>query len=100
MKSLEIYRLRVYKDYEDEKQRQWLAQSTVTSGQFLIAGGGLTGTTWATLSATDSSFNIMPEGSVGYWAISSNTKLHRKERPNWLHQKMTKVFFGWEWKDK
>ena len=87
------------KEYEDEKRRQWLADSIASSGQFLVAGTGITGTTWATL-ATDNSFNSMPEGSVGYWAISSNTKLHRKERPNWLHQKMTKMFFGWEWNDK
>ena len=87
------------KEYEKQKQQEMWA-SAATSGQFLVAGGGITGTTWATLSATDSSFNIMPEGSVGYWAISSNTKLHRKERPNWLHQKMTKMFFGWEWNDK
>lgn len=72
----------------------------------LLAGNGCvlaatsTGTTWASIAAVDQSFNIMPEGSVGYWAISSNTKLHRRERPCWLHQKMTKIFFGWEWNDK
>ncbi|CAB5221447.1 hypothetical protein UFOVP240_165 [uncultured Caudovirales phage] len=47
----------------------------------------------------DFKFNSQPP-SVGYWVISGNLHIHVQRRPNWLNQKMTKLFFGWEWKDK
>lgn len=88
-------------EFEEQKRKAWIANSVIGgTGTYLMSGSNGVGLTWASINATDTSFNIMPEGSVGYWLISSNTKLHRKERPNWLHQKMTKVFFGWKWEDK
>ena len=38
--------------------------------------------------------------SAGYWKVGEGLQMHNKKKPNWLHQQMTKVFFGWKWKDK
>lgn len=38
--------------------------------------------------------------SVGYWEIGKGLQLHNEKKPNKLNQKMTKMFFGWNWKDK
>lgn len=67
-----------------------------TSGQVLMNGG--TGLTWATPPQT---LSFMPTNdSAGYWEIGKGIRMHNKKRPNWLNQQMTKIFFGWEWKDK
>ena len=36
---------------------------------------------------------------AGYWKVGEGLQMHNKKRPSWLHQKMTKIFFDWEWKD-
>lgn len=82
------------KEYESKKREEMF------SGSVLIAGGGVGVSTWgnATLAPT---FEFKPEAdSVGYWEVSKGLYVWRKQRPHWLHQKMTKVFFGWEWKDR
>ena len=66
-----------------------------TSGQVLMSGG--TGFAWATPPQT---LAFMPTDSVGYWEICKDIQMHNKKRPNWLNQQMTKIFFGWKWKDK
>jgi hypothetical protein len=67
-----------------------------TLGQVLMSGG--TGLTWATPPQT---IAFMPTNdSVGYWKVGEGLQMHNKKRPNWLNQIMTKIFFGWEWKDK
>ena len=78
-----------------------MANSTAISGQFLIAGGGIgANTAWATVD-TSGTFSFKPSpDTVGYWEVNKDVQFWRKVRPNWLHQKMTKIFFGWEWKDK
>ena len=89
------------KEFEAEKRRQWAKSSvTITSGQGLTIGAGGDGATWATVNTTPT-FQFKPANdAVGYWQFTSELQVWRKERPNWLHQKMTKFFFGWEWKDK
>jgi hypothetical protein len=67
-----------------------------TSGQVPMNGG--TGYTWATPS--DQTIKFLPTDSVGYWKVGEGIQMHNKKRPNWLNQQMTKIFFGWEWKDK
>ena len=71
----------------------------------LIGGNGLCltvangGTTWANIAPSTFQFKPDPD-AVGYWQISKEMQIWRKERPNWLHQRMSKFFFGFEWKDK
>lgn len=85
-------------DYEEEKRKSYLS-SSVLSGQFLVAGGGI-GSTWATID-TNNVLRFKPDAdAIGYWELNKDMQVWRKQRPNWLHQKMTKAFFGWEWKDK
>jgi hypothetical protein len=38
--------------------------------------------------------------SVGYWKVGEGLQMHNKKKPNWLHQQMTKIFFGWKWMNK
>lgn len=86
-------------EYNKRKQEE-LAKTSITSGQFLIAGGGITGATWATID-TNNVFSFKPDpDSVGCWELNKDLQVWRKDRPNKIHQKMTKFFFGWEWKDK
>ena len=81
-------------EYHKQKlQQMW------SSGQVLVAGGGgIDSPTWANIEPT---FQFKPESdTVGFWEISKGVQVWRKVRPHWLHQKMTKVFFGWEWNDR
>lgn len=81
-------------EYKKKKQEE----STIISGQGLMIGNGGVGTTWANTTQT---FQFKPANdAVGYWQFTSEIQVWRKERPNWLHQKMTQFFFGWKWKDK
>jgi len=84
-------------EFEEAKRKKWLTDSITSSGQYLIAGNGITDTTWATTASLQ--FKPDPK-AVGHWAIGKDIQVWREQRPNWLHRKMTKVFFGWEWKDK
>ena len=38
--------------------------------------------------------------SVGYWKVGEGLQMHNKKKPSWLHQQMTKIFFGWKWENK
>lgn len=42
-----------------------------------------------------------PPKTAGYWKIGGDWSLNVEvaARPNWLHRKMTKIFFGWDWID-
>lgn len=82
-------------EYADQKQKEMWASITSTNGVLVGAVGS------ATINTVASTFQFRPEPDcVGYWEINKDVYFWRKHRPNWLHQKMTKVFFGWEWKDK
>ena len=81
---------------KDAQQKLW---ASVADGSVLIANGGI-GSSWNTIN-TVPTFQFRPEpDAVGYWLVNKDVHFWRKIRPNWLHQKMTKIFFGWEWKDK
>jgi hypothetical protein len=83
-------------DYSEKPKLYYTIPNGGTSGQFLMNGG--TEYAWATPSQT---LAFMPSNdSVGYWEIGKNIQMHNKKRPNWLNQQMTKIFFGWGWKDK
>jgi hypothetical protein len=54
------------------------------------------GTTWT----TTNTIQFHPANdSAGYWKVGEGLQMHNKKRPSWLHQKMTKIFFDWEWRD-
>jgi hypothetical protein len=78
-------------DYTDcDKPKLW------TTGTLLSVNGGST-TTWSTTNTIQ--FHASDE-SAGYWAVGEGLQMHNKKRPNWLHQQMTKIFFGWKWMNK
>ena len=82
-------------DYTDCDKPK-LYYTTGTSGSVLMGGTGLT--TW---SAPSSTISFMPSNdSVGYWKVGEGLQMHNKKKPNWLHQQMTKIFFGWKWENK
>jgi hypothetical protein len=85
--------------YAKELNRQRCAEqlALASSGQYLVAGGGV-GASWTT-----PTYQFRPNvDCVGHWAIGDDNGIQvwRPKRPNWLHQTMTKFFFGWKWKDK
>lgn len=85
-------------DYSDcAKQQLWWP--TTGSNGSLIASGDIGTTTWAQPQTIQ--FRPSPT-SVGYWQIgdTDGIQMHSKIRPNWLNRKMTKLVFGWEWKDE
>jgi len=62
----------------------------------IISNGGI-GTSWVPAQT----IAFMPTNdSAGYWEVGQGLQMHNKKKPNWLHQQMSKIFFGWKWKDK
>ncbi len=81
-------------EYDAKKRAEMIAGSVLTTN-------GLGATTWATVNVVPDTLQFKPDSDcVGYWEVSKGLQVWRKQRPNWLHQKMTKVFFGWEWNDR
>jgi hypothetical protein len=79
-------------DYtQPEKPKLW------TTETLLNVGNG--SATWANTAPTTLQFIPEPD-AIGYWQIDKNIQVWRKTKPMWLHRKMTKIFFGWEWKNK
>jgi hypothetical protein len=77
-------------DYtECDKPKLW------TTGTLLNVSGGTTA--WAAPNTIQ--FHASNE-SAGYWAVGDGLQMHNKKKPNWLHQQMTKIFFGWKWMNK
>lgn len=51
--------------------------------------------------STTNTIQFHPDNdSVGYWKVGEGLQMHNKKKPNWLHQQMSKIFFGWKWEDK
>lgn len=82
------------KEFEEEKRKKWLSQTMTVP----FNSDGV----WTSTVNTATTFQFKPNPEcVGHWNIGDGSvQVWREKRPNWLHQKMTKVFFGWEWKDK
>lgn len=82
------------KEFEEEKRKKWLSQTMTVP----FNSDGV----WSSTVNTTPTFQFKPNPEcVGHWNIGDGSvQVWREKRPNWLHQKMTKVFFGWEWKDK
>lgn len=85
-------------EYAEAKRQEQLKNSITYTGSLNNGNGG----TYTTTSVVNTgTFAFMPEHtSVGYWEIGKGLQMHNKNRPNWLNQKMTQIFFGWKWKDK
>ena len=90
-------------EYERKKREEW-AKSSVISGQYLIAGNGLTGASWGTVATTQSLSNMIEfrpnKESVGHWKVSPDLHYYVSKEPNWFVKKMTKIVLGWEWSNK
>jgi hypothetical protein len=70
---------------------------TGTSGTLLTHNGGIGSTTWS----MPQTIAFHPSNdSVGYWKVGEGLQMHNKKKPSWLHQQMTKIFFGWKWENK
>lgn len=83
-------------DYTDCAKRQLWWPTTGSNGSIMASGDNGT-ITWAQPQTIQ--FKPTPN-SVGYWKVGDGLQMHNKKRPNWLNQKMTKLFFGWEWQDE
>ena len=81
-------------EYEEENRKKWLSQTV----SLPLNSNGLA-VTDSNIAAPTFQFRPDPK-CVGYWEVSPGVQVWRQNRPNWLHQKMTKVFFGWKWNDK
>jgi hypothetical protein len=82
------------------QEAKWKNSVSAMSGNVLTIGNGGIGS-WNTTINTVPVMQFKPEpDAVGYWEINKDLHVWRKARPNWLHQTMTKLFFGWGWKDK
>tara|TARA_B110000503_G_C6907460_1_gene313244 strand:+ start:226 stop:534 length:309 start_codon:yes stop_codon:yes gene_type:complete len=81
-------------DYADcDKPKMWTT-GNITTGTFL----GSTGTYTAWMLPNTIQFNPS-NSSVGYWKVGEGLQMHNKKKPNWLHRQMSKIFFGWDWKN-
>jgi hypothetical protein len=66
-----------------------------------VSGSVLTGGTGTTSWAVPQTIAFHPSNdSVGYWKVGEGLQMHNKKKPNWLHQQMTRIFFGWKWENK
>lgn len=45
-------------------------------------------------SLSDEEINILYAPNQGHWVVTDEST-----RPNWLHRKMARLFFGWRWVD-
>lgn len=67
-----------------------------------INNGVLTSTgTGTTICNIPTTIQFHPSNeSAGYWKVGEGLQMHNKKKPNWLHRQMSKIFFGWDWKNK
>lgn len=85
-----------FKPCQDYERDLWLKRNadgfytTLTTNSFGVVTAG----------QIELTISFRPSNSsVGYWAVGEGLQMHNKKKPSWLHQKMTQVFFGWNWKD-
>ena len=88
-------------EYEKKKIEEFARNSvTYFNGSLYVANGG-TGVSTVSMTPTFTSLQIRAEPeTVGYWEMgSAKLQVHREIRPSWFNRVMTKLFFGWKWKD-
>jgi hypothetical protein len=85
-------------DYTDcDKPKIYYTDGISGSNGTVLMSGGTGLTTWA--APTTIAFHPSND-SVGYWKVGEGLQMHNKKKPSWLHQQMTKIFFGWKWENK
>ena len=84
-------------EYENERIRKTANTSTLLIGNDYLTSGiermrfGMDSTGISTIAFHPSN------DSAGYWKVGEGLQMHNKHKPSWLHQQMTKLFFGWKW---
>ena len=83
-------------DYTDcDKPKLYFSDNAAISNSLLTSTG--IGTTSWNLPST---IQFRPHNeSVGYWQVGKGLQMHNKKKPFWLHRQMSKIFFGWDWKN-
>ena len=84
-------------DFTPSENYLFLKRNAEGWGTVLNVSGGTT--TWAQVIPNTVQFHPSTE-SVGYWKVGEGLQMHNKKKPNWLHQQMTRIFFGWKWENK
>lgn len=41
----------------------------------------------------------LPPKNAGCWILNDSLHIYVRKKPFWLHKKMIKLIFGWNWKD-
>ena len=84
-----------------EWRNKQLANSTVTSGQYLISNGGI-GIGSITSSPVMSSFVLRPDAKkqVGKWEITDSMFVYRPTKPNAVVRFFAKLLLGFKWHDE
>jgi hypothetical protein len=77
---------------EEWRKRQW--NTTATSGNFLISGGGTGVIGWSNSFVVNTSAK-----NVGKWEISDSVFLYRPTKPNAVIRFMAKHLLGFKWHD-
>ena len=66
--------------------------------QTLIGGDGEQYTLDTTRAQPFMTISDTPPKYAGYWSVVG-MEIDLVKRPNWFHQKMSYIFFGWQWTD-
>lgn len=77
-------------EYEEKQRAHILSTSILLNGGTSLSNVNLQG-----------AFQFKPDpDAIGYWEVSPNIQVWRKEKPNWLHRKYTEFMLGWKWNDR
>lgn len=103
-------------EYEDEKRRQYFANSiTCNPDGNLLVGTSISNTlvnpTISFTAAGEERMRFTHEGimmmsggaktKAGFWAINDNNfRIYRDKKPSWIACKATRAVFGWKWNDE
>lgn len=88
-------------EYEKKKREEYARNSVFSFGnsEYVVTGASTVSMIPTLPTFTSLHIRAEPE-SVGYWEMgSAKLQLHREIRPSWFNRVMTKLFFGWKWKD-
>jgi hypothetical protein len=96
-------------DYIENQRSKMIQDSILTSnGNIGIGGWNITNNIVFQTNSQErmridsaGNFHIAPDISKsGYWEVTKDFFIYREKKPNPIIKLMTKVFFGWNWKDK